>query len=665
MASTARPRSRDGIFSTCLLLITTAAAALLVALFVGDGQPQPALPGLPSAGAFTEWSLPFVRVAADITGTLTVGLLLASAALLPSSRDELSSASVRAARLASWVALAWALLALGVLLLSLSQTLALPLIDLLDPNLLRSYVTQVPQGASWLSVVVLAVGVALLARLSDRPLGAWVALIAATLAVLPPAVTGHAATDSNHDIASSSLVVHVLGVVLWVGGLLALVWHVRTDGRFLVIAASRFSALALWAFLAVGVSGVVNALIRLPDLSALWTTGYGQVLLLKVAAFSALGLLGWWHRRRCIPDLLDGKPGTFTRFATVEGAVMVATIGFAVALAQTPPPGTLPTTIPSPASVLLGFELPKAPSVAAIFTTTWRPDLIVIVALLAAAALYGAGLVRLHRRGDRWPVARAACWYLGLGIIAFGTLSALASYGRVVFSLHMTQHMVLSMIAPILLVLAHPVTLALRSLPAAASHQPSGPREWLLSALQSRFARYLTHPVTALVLFVSAPYIIYFSGLFEFAMRQHWAHELMYLHFLMVGYLFYESLIGGDPVPYRASYPMRLVTLLASLAFHAFFAVALMSSQSVIAADYYQELARPWWTDLLTDQTTGSAFAWAFGETPGLIALVVLLFLWAGEDSRQARRTDRQADRDNNAELASYNQMLYERSHRR
>jgi putative copper resistance protein D len=237
-------------------------------------------------------------------------------------------------------------------------------------------------------------------------------------------------------------------------------------------------------------------------------------------------------------------------------------------------------------------------------------------------------------------------------------MSGLAVYGRTAFSMHMGQHMVLSMMAPLLLVLGAPITLALRALPASPADKPSGPREWLLAALRSPFGRVLTHPVTAFVLFISAPYIIYFSGLFELSLRQHWAHELLHVHFVLVGYLFYQSLIGTDPIPYRAPYPLRLGTLFATLAFHAFFAVALMSSTSVIAEDYFLTLQRPWWTDLLADQTGGAALAWAFGELPGLIVLIVLLYQWSRDDDRQAKRADRQADRDNDAELAAYNRML-------
>ncbi|MFL6286816.1 MAG: cytochrome c oxidase assembly protein, partial [Actinomycetes bacterium] len=401
----------------------------------------------------------------------------------------------------------------------------------------------------------------------------------------------------------------------------------------------------------------VNAWVRLDGVGNLLSTRYGAVLMLKIFAFVALGMLGWAHRRHTLPEVEAERPGAFARLASVEAAIMAATIGVAVALGSTAPPGAASASAPTPAEVLLGFPIPDAPTFGSLFTG-WRLDLLVVTTLLIAALSYGRGLYRLRKRGDRWPIGRAIAWYAGLTVIAFGTLSGLAVYGRTAFSLHMTQHMVLSMIAPVLLVLGAPITLALRSLPAARVNEPAGPREWLLAALQSPVARVLTHPVTAFILFVTAPYMIYFSGLFETAMRQHWAHELMHVHFVLVGYLFFQSLIGRDPIPHRASYPMRMVTLFASLALHAFFAVALISSSAVIATSYYETLARPWWTDLLKDQTQGASFAWAFGELPAIIVLVVLLFQWSREDDRRAEQADRRADRDGDAELQAYNQML-------
>jgi len=653
--------TRQLIWPAVFGLLALAGMAVLIGLFVGDGRPQPPLPGLPSAGSGTEWALPFARLFFDLAATVSVGLLLFAAALAPSSKQVLSTAAVRAARLASWSALTWAAAALVVLLLTLSDTLAIPIGQTLNANTLTSYVTQIPQGAAWLTSAALAAFAAVAAREADRPLGAWTGLLVAVAALLPPALTGHAATAGDHDLATSSLVVHIVAVVIWVGGLLAIVWYARTDGRFLGFAAKRFSAVALWAYVAIGVSGVINAVIRFDAVSDLWGSGYGRVLLLKVAAFVVLGYLGWRHRRSTLPALERHQPRAFRRFAVIEAGIMVATVGLAVALSRTPPPPSGSASVPTPAEVLLGFPLPGPPTISSILFD-WRLDPLVVAVLLIAAVGYARGVIRLRKRGDHWSVGRGIAWYVGLAILAFAMLSGLGNYGRIVFSLHMTQHMVLSMVAPIFLVIAAPITLALRALPAAGADQPSGPREWLLAALHSPFVRVLTHPITAAALFISAPYIVYFSGLFEVAMRQHWAHELMHVHFVLVGYLFYESLIGRDPIPFRASYPIRLLTLFASLAFHAFFAVAMMSSTSVIAASYYAALNRPWWPDLLSDQNAGSSFAWAFGELPAIIVLIVLLVHWSNDDDRQARRNDRQADRTGDADLAAYNAMLARRS---
>lgn len=648
---------RSTVWPWTLAALGLVVVGLGVAFTVGGDRPQTSDDGLPEASLFVQWALPITRSVVELLAAATVGLLLAAAALLPSPKGLLATAPARAARLASWVALTWAALTLVIVVLSYAQTFATTLSDSLGPTKLLSFVSQSPQGSAWLVAASLAAFAGVVAREADRPLGAWVALLLAIGATLPPAVTGHAASAGSHDLATSSLVVHIVSVVTWVGGLLALVWYARTDGRYLPLATRRFSPLALWAFVCVGVSGAVNALIRLGDISALFTTSYGALVLIKVMAFFALGLLGWAHRRHTMPQIEKGTPHAFLRLAVVEASIMVFTIGIGVGLAATAPPGSGATAAPPPAEVLLGLPVPDAPTVLAILTG-WRLDLLVATVLLASAILYGRGILMMRRRGDRWPVGRAIAWYAGLAIVAFGTLSGLAVYGRTSFSLHMTQHMTLSMIAPLLLVLGAPITLALRALPASRSTQPSGAREWLLAALQSPFGRVLTHPVTAFVLFISAPYMIYFSGLFETAMRQHWTHELMYVHFVLVGYVFYQSLIGIDPIPYRANYPMRMVALFASLSFHAFFAVALISSDAIIASSYYETLNRPWWPNLLEDQTSGASFAWAFGELPGLLVLIVLLFQWSRHDDRQARREDRQADRDNNAELVAYNKML-------
>jgi cytochrome c oxidase assembly factor CtaG len=218
--------------------------------------------------------------------------------------------------------------------------------------------------------------------------------------------------------------------------------------------------------------------------------------------------------------------------------------------------------------------------------------------------------------------------------------------------------MILGMLVPILLVLGAPVTLALRALPAAGRTAPPGPREWLLAGVHSPVARWLTHPAVTLPLFVGSYYALYFSGLFAAALPEHWAHQLMSLHFLLVGALFFWPIVGIDPAPRRLPPAARLGVVFASLPFHAFFGVALMSANTVVGEQWYRGLALPWVTDPLTDQRLGGGLAWASGELPLLLVVVALLVQWSRQDERSARRDDRRADSDGDADLTAYNRML-------
>jgi putative copper resistance protein D len=239
-----------------------------------------------------------------------------------------------------------------------------------------------------------------------------------------------------------------------------------------------------------------------------------------------------------------------------------------------------------------------------------------------------------------------------------GTSSGIGRYGPAMFSVHMGEHMILSMLVPILLVLGGPVTLALRALPAAGRNAPPGPREWLLAAVHSPPARFLTHPLVAMPLFVGSYYALYFSGLFAAALPEHPAHVLMNVHFLLTGLLFFWPLVGIDPAPRRLPPAARMGILFASVPFHAFFGVALMSSDTVIGDGFYRALALPWVPDPLRDQQLGGGLAWASGEIPLLLVVIVLLVQWSRHDERSARRDDRRADAHGDVDLTAYNAML-------
>ncbi|MCF2528074.1 cytochrome c oxidase assembly protein [Yinghuangia sp. KLBMP8922] len=291
----------------------------------------------------------------------------------------------------------------------------------------------------------------------------------------------------------------------------------------------------------------------------------------------------------------------------------------------------------------------------------WYPEPLFVAGSIAAVLIYGAGIARLRRRGDKWPIGRTLAWLAGVASVLLSTSSGLAAYGTALFSVHMIQHMILSMLSPILLLLGAPITLALRSLKPAGRDQDGnakrGPREILLAVLHSRFAAVMSSPAVTLPLFIASLYVLYFTPLFDLAMGNMWGHRWMMIHFLAVGLLFFWPIMGIDPAPRKHGYVMKMLELFAGMPFHAFFGVAVMMSSSLIV-DSFAKPPAAWGTDVLADQQMGGGIAWAFGEVPTVIVLLVIFSQWMRSEERLARRKDRAADRDGDAELDAYNAYL-------
>ncbi|MFJ1705510.1 cytochrome c oxidase assembly protein [Kitasatospora sp. NPDC088346] len=288
---------------------------------------------------------------------------------------------------------------------------------------------------------------------------------------------------------------------------------------------------------------------------------------------------------------------------------------------------------------------------------SWSPDWPFLIAGLLALGLYLAGAVRLWRRGDRWPIGRAIAWTAGIGTILLVTCTGLNDYGMVLFSAHMIQHMVLSMLAPILLLLGAPITLSLRALRPAGRGSGRGPRELLVLLLHSRYLRIVSHPAFTIPMFIASLYALYFSPLFDYLMQYRLGHFGMMGHFLAVGLLFFWPIMGVDPGPHRPGFVMRIIELFMGMPFHAFFGVAVMMATHPLVTTFNTGTAPPG-TDLLNDQKIAGGITWAFGEIPTAIVLIALTLQWAKSEERQARRRDRAADRDGDAELVAYNAYL-------
>ncbi len=633
-----------------LTAFAVAVLAVFAFLQIGGGAPQAAPIGIPDSGLLTGWGLPVVKVVTDAAAVLTVGMLLLAAFLLVSKGPEVEGLAVQAARLASRWAWVWAVASIVLYLLTVSDTFAARLTEL-TPNLLGSLFRDAATGKAIVLQIIGASAVAVAARwtLSVRGLAAVLGVAVATTA--PITLTGHAAGAGSHTLATTSLALHVIGVTLWVGGLAALGWVALRGSKRLGGGIERFSQLAVWAYVLVGISGIVNASVRITNLGDLFGSSYGLLILAKTFALVLLGVFGWAQRRRIV-----AAGAGFVRLATTELLVMSATIGLGVALSRTPTP-LGEEVLTTPAEELLGGPMPAPPSVSE-FLLGWSANGTGMVIVGLGLALYGQGLRVMRRRGDAWPVGRTVSWVAGMAVIAWATFGGLGEYSHALFSAHMGSHMLLSMVAPILLVLGAPMTLALRTLPGPRQPGETSPRALLLGLLHSRFSRFMTHPLVGPMLFTGSLYGLYFTPAFEALMTNHSGHAVMNIHFLTVGVLYYYVLIGVDPAPRMLQPLVRFGLLLMTIPFHAFFAIGVMSSDQLIAGDYFRGIDRPFATDLLADQYLGGGIAWAMGEVPLVLVMTAIFVQWIRSDTREARRYDRNAERDDGAALEAYNAHL-------
>ena len=620
--------------------------------------------GLPDPGPVTTVGLPFVRAAGEVAAVVAVGAFLLAAFLVPPQNNGvLDVDGYRAVRIGTVAAGAWAVCAALLVPLTISDVSGQPITAHLNPASLWSLASLINISTAWRWTALLAAAV----MLASLPVLRWswtpLLLVGSLATLIPLGLTGHSSAGGSHDLATNSLLIHLVAASLWAGGLLALLTHVVRGGAHADLAARRFSVIALWCFGAMALSGVVNALVRILP-SDLLTTDYGRLVVGKFIALCLLGVAGWRQRRTGVVALQEdpGSRASLVRLALIEALVFGLTFGIAVGLGRTPPP-PLPIGVPSIPDVKIGYDFAGPPTPARVLFD-WRFDLIFGTAAIVFAALYLAGVRRLRRRGDGWPPGRTVAWLLGCMALLFVTSSGVGRYMPAMFSMHMVAHMLLSMLVPILLVLGGPVGLALRALPAAGRGDPPAMREWLLAALHSRLSRLLTNPVVATALFVAGFYGLYLGGLFDAAVGSHMGHVVMNVHFLVSGYLFYWVVIGVDPTPRPIPPLAKVAVVFATLPLHAFFGVVLMGMPTVLGESFYRSLHLSWHTDLLGDQRLGGGIAWAAGEIPLVVVMIALLVQWSRGDRRTARRLDRAADRDDDAELAAYNAMLAELARR-
>jgi putative copper resistance protein D len=587
-----------------------------------------------------------------------VGALLAVTFLTLDVNGKIAQTNFELRKLASIASLIWMISNLAFIVLTLANILNSSVPEVLQTNVLRSFLLQIPLGQYLFTQLLLSILISIIIpRFTSIGTGTFL-LLATLLAIVIPVFQSHSASSGSHLMAIGSLAIHVIALALWVGGVFALAF-LSPESR--AVAVPRFSVLALWAAIAVVISGSVNAFIRLNFKEAL-NSSYAYLVLAKVFLTAGLIVLGYLHRKN-LRNTSEIKGQKFLKLIFAEAAIMVLTLLIGSRLSASQPPVRDSVLDTDRALSIIGIKTAQPPTLSRVLLG-YEPDAFMIGLLVIAVALYVKGVMVLTKRGDKWPVGRTISFAIGISAVDFATSGGLGLYAHFSFSWHMIAHMTLGMIAPIAIVLGAPITLALRTLPQGRNSEERGVRGTLLSVLHSRYSSVIVNPVGALIIFDGSLFLLYFTSLFGKLMNNHAGHLLMNIHFLLAGFLFFHVIIGIDPNPKRPPFLVRIVTLLAAMSIHAFFSVALMSSSTLIDSGYFAPLQTPWVGDLLADQNKGGAIGWAMGEIPILIALVATFIMWTRDDAREARRIDRSEERmaamGQPDELAQYNKYLQE-----
>lgn len=576
------------------------------------------------------------------SGIVTAGLLgYVTITQRAGRRLTPTDAQRRAVRWAEVSAPLWCLSAFGLTLVSAAEGNGLSTDRIASPMFAELFLNTVSSQA-W-AIVSLAAGIVWMIILFSKRWWAftigWLLTIVATI---PPVVTGQVSVGAGHDWATDTAILGTLAQTTVVGLLVAFTL-LRAGGgsafprRFgtLLLAILLVSTIGLAIFFSAGIRSE--------------TSWHAVIDGSKVLVVAALIVLVWMPRGSA------GRVGT--RVATLVLPAAGALIGLDAAANRVPPPRYF--VAQSIQENYLGFNLAEPLQWASLLLPA-RPNILFLVLSFSAIAGYLFCVHRAKARGIAWPRGRTAAWVAGWVVVLAATNTNIGMYSGGMFSVHMVAHMALNMFGPVLLVLGGVTTLALRAFPSAASGAPAGIREWIVEAMRHPLTRIATNPILVLLVFVGSFYVLYFTPLFDTAMRFHWGHQLMNLHFLLIGYLFYWQAIGADRTPTPLPSVGKLGFVFAAMPFHAFFAIIVMGSTDVIAADFYSQLTIPWLPDRLSDQYLGGGIAWAAGELPLIIVVIALGIQWAREDRRTSTRLDRSEDTGRSSALTDYNVMLAE-----
>ncbi|MGP5089645.1 CopD family protein [Brachybacterium tyrofermentans] len=417
--------------------------------------------------------------------------------------------------------------------------------------------------------------------------------VAAGLVAFSSAMTGHAGGGEDHEVATSTMLVHLLAVGIWLGGL-AVLQLLPATSRDDMAVVRGYSQLALISWIALALSGAWALVVRMNSPSDILTSAYVQLGVAKAVLLIVLAVFGALQRRQVATGFGSSAAGTqaagtYRRLAGLELALMGLAVAIAAAMSSSPPPADAGTPPAGPAGVLTGYPLPGAPDLGTVLTA-WRPD---PFGMMLACVLL---LVWWRPRGPRRDRAASIRLVLGGLTLVLLTSGPLNVYGKVLVSAHLLQHVLLLAVAGVLIGSAVTIPGLLRRLLA--------PRVWLAALVAAA-------PVALLGAAYAGPFL-------RIALDGHAAHLALQMLALCGGVL---MTLAVRTVPGTRR---RALAAAAPCALGLAAGILLLSTDLLLAASWFGATGRTWLPDALADQQRGGIGVLVVSVVTGLGATIAL-----------------------------------------
>jgi putative copper resistance protein D len=318
------------------------------------------------------------------------------------------------------------------------------------------------------------------------------------------------------------------------------------------------------------------------------------------------------------------RPSLARRVAAGAGLLAVGLAGAGPVAAH----GPVPAEPPSVLGLVTGW--------------TFEPAVVLPLALAVVVWLRLVGRVDRAHPANPVPRRRTVAFLAGIVVIAIALMSGIDTWDTTLFSVHMVQHLLLTLVAAPLIALGAPITLLLR----AAT--PDVRRRVILPILHSRIVRVISFPLVAWLLFAGVMWGTHFSPLFDASLENPLIHDLEHALYLGAGLLFWWPAVGLDPSPWRMPHPVRVMYVFLQMPQNTFLAVTILSSGAVLYR-HYATLVRPWGPSALDDQRVAGSLMWLVGDILFLVAIGAILAGWMAHEKAHEATVDRRVDREREA----------------